>query len=107
MNEEMAMLATKTATETATDPHRSGVAAPPLPWWRFKFVWLVWGLPATVVVASLVTGGIAWTHIDPIVTDPRFSRSSTAAEEVAEHGHPKDALEPAMTARNHAATPAR
>ena len=101
------MLATETESETATDPHRRSVAEPPLPWWRFKFVWLVWGLPATVVVASLVTGGIAWTHIDPIITDPRFSPSSTAAEEVAERGHPKDALEPAMTARNHAATPAR
>jgi len=95
------------ATEPATDPRRNPVTEAALPWWRFKFVWLVWGLPATVVVASLVTGGIAWTHVDPIVSDPRFSQSTSAASEAAEHFHAKDAREPAETARNHAATPAR
>lgn len=93
-------------TQTTSDKLNLPGAEAPLPWWRFKIVWLVFGLPATVVVASLVTGGIAWTHVDPIVTDKRFSHSN-AAEDVAEHGQPKSALEPAMTARNHAATPGR
>jgi hypothetical protein len=102
MNKETAMPATQPASEKR---HQPGTEAP-LPWWRFKIVWLVFGLPATVVVASLVTGGIAWTHVDPIVSDPRFSHSN-AAEDVAEHGQAKNPLEPAMTARNHAATPGR
>ncbi|MBC7485062.1 MAG: hypothetical protein H7337_24890 [Rhizobacter sp.] len=94
------------ATHSASDKLSQPVSETPLPWWRFKIVWLVFGLPATVVVASLVTGAIAWTHIDPVVTDARFTHPN-AAEEVAEHGQPKSALEPAMTARNHAATPGR
>jgi len=92
-------------TELAGNSPRPTLSAAPLPWWRFKMAWLVWGLPATVVVASLVTGGIAWTHIDPIVTDARPARA-VAAEEVAEHGQPAThALEPAMAARNHASLP--
>lgn len=94
------------ATQASSDKLRPPATEAPLPWWRFKIVWLVFGLPATVVVASLVTGGIAWTHVDPIVTDTRFTHSK-AAEDVAEHGQPKSPLEPAMTARNHAATPGR
>lgn len=76
------------------------------PWWRYRIMWLTLGLPATVVVASLFTGGIAWTHIDPVVTDSGPSRS-LAAEEVSEHGLAKGPLEPAERARNHAATPTR
>ena len=30
------------------------------PWWRYGMVWLVLGGPAAVVVASLVTGYIAF-----------------------------------------------
>ena len=66
------------------------------PWWRFRIMWLVLGLPATVVCTSLVTAGIAWTHIDPVVTDPVPSQAAGA-----------NALEPAQRARNHAATPGR
>ena len=66
------------------------------PWWRFGIMWLVLGLPATVVCTSLVTAGIAWTHIDPVVTDPVPSQAAGA-----------NALEPAQRARNHAATPGR
>lgn len=29
---------------------------PVLPWWRVRMVWLAFGGPALVVVASLVTG---------------------------------------------------
>ena len=98
------------ATHSASDSLGPPATETPQPWWRFKIVWLVFGLPATVVVASLVTGGIAWTHVDPIVTDTRPTHSNAAedaAADVARPGQPKSALEPAMTARNHAATPAR
>ena len=70
------MPATPPASDTISQP---GTEAP-LPWWRFKIVWLVFGLPATVVVASLVTGGIAWTHVDPIVTDTRPAHANAARQ---------------------------
>ena len=66
------------------------------PWWRFRIMWLVLGLPATVVCSSLVSAGIAWTHIDPVVIDPVPTQAASA-----------NALEPAQRARNHAATPGR
>ena len=69
----------------------SAATEPPLPWWRFGIMWLVLGLPAAVVCASLVMAGIAWRHADRVLTDPP----------------PRQGLEPAVSARNHAATPAR
>jgi hypothetical protein len=55
-------------------------------WWREPVMWLVVGGPAAVVVASLVTAGIALQRPDPVIT--------------VEQAKP-----PAMQARNHAATP--
>ena len=62
------------------------------PWWRYGMVWLVLGGPAAVVVASLVTGYIAFQGADPIVVAPVGGQAGTA---------------PAIQARNHAATPKR
>ena len=79
-------------------PTRREVSSPEsgLPWWRFRIMWLVLGLPATVVCTSLITAGIAWTHIDPVVTEPVSVQPASA-----------NALEPAQRARNHAATSGR
>ena len=66
------------------------------PWWRFGIMWLVLGLPAAVVCTSLITAAIAWTHIDPVVSEPVSVQPTSA-----------NALEPAQRARNHAATPGR
>ncbi len=62
-----------------------------VPWYRVSMVWLVIGGPAAVVVASLVTCVIAFRMGDP----PLFEHGVPAAESGT----------PAMTARNHAATP--
>lgn len=67
-------------------------ASPAVPWWRVPMVWLVLAGPAAVVVASFVTLGIALSHPDRVVT---------AADEAAA------AQQPALRARNHAATPPR
>ncbi|MFM2119094.1 MAG: hypothetical protein RL722_562 [Pseudomonadota bacterium] len=72
------------------------------PWWRYRMVWLVVGGPALVVVASISTLVIAVRHPDPVVV------STTAPAEDADPAR-KDparaaALQPAMAARNHAAT---
>lgn len=63
------------------------------PWWREPMVWLVVGGPALVVVASLVTAVIAWRGADPLVTDPAVAVNAERS------------LQPAVKARNHAATP--
>lgn len=55
------------------------------PWWRYGMVWLVIGGPAVVVVAGIVTAVIAIRGADPVL--------DTRAEQ------------PAVQARNHAATP--
>jgi hypothetical protein len=67
-----------------------------LPWWRVGMVWLVLGGPAVVVVAAIVTAGIAIHDADPIVHDPVVTRSTATSAET-----------PAMQARNHAASPSR
>jgi hypothetical protein len=62
------------------------------PWWRVPIVWLVIGGPAAVVVAGFVTLAIALAHPDPIVRSPA---AALAADQ------------PAVQARNHAASPQR
>lgn len=95
------MPATETRSPLATE-------FPAQPWWRFGIVWFTFGLPATVVVASLFTAGIAWRHIDPVVVDVPVAtsapgRASTITPTVVDAR--ANALEPAQRARNHAATP--
>jgi hypothetical protein len=62
----------------------------PAPWWRFPIVWMVFGGPATVVVAATITAVIAYTHVDPVM-DPKEQ-----AKENLSHA-------PALQGRNHAA----
>lgn len=61
-------------------------------WWRLPIVWLVIGGPALVVVASFVTLTLAIQHPDPVI-------STSASAERSE--------QPAVQARNHAASPDR
>jgi len=81
----------------------SGPPASP-PWWRVAMVWVVLSGPFAVVVASLCTAVVAWRHIDPVISDPMPGQAQPA-DEVPVPANPKDALAPAMKARNHAATP--
>ena len=78
-------------SRTALPPAPCGPASPP--WWRFRIVWLVVGLPATAVVAATLTTVIAVRHADTVVGDQR--------------AHPAHATEPAEQARNHASLPRR
>ena len=73
----------------------SSPAAPP--WWKFPMVWLVIAGPAVVVLASIVTTVLAVQGADPVIRPP------VAAADTGS----KNALVPAGSARNHAATPAR
>ncbi len=59
-----------------------------LPWWRYPFVWMVFGGPAAVVVASLFTVGIAIRHVDPVLdTSPKAGEAlkDTPAEHARNH----------------------
>jgi hypothetical protein len=71
-------------------PKKNGTATP---WWKVGMVWLVLAGPVIVVVAGIGTAAIAIRGADRVVTD-------VPSQVVA---HTPD--EPAMRARNHAATP--
>ena len=72
-------------TNRSSAPH-----GPVSPWWRHRMVWLAVGGPLAVVVASFVTLYLAITRPDPVLATP---------------SEPSRALQPAVQARNHAATP--
>ncbi len=59
------------------------------PWWRYPIVWMVIAGPVVVVVASLITAGVAIRNVDPVLdTSPKHIEAL------------KDT--PAVQARNHA-----
>lgn len=66
------------------------VPTPSVAWWRLPIVWLVIGGPAIVVVASFITLALAIKHPDPVLSTP----SAVGPGE-----------QPAIQARNHAASP--
>ncbi len=47
-----------------------------LPWYRYPIVWLVVGLPASVVIACIVTYILLLEHPDPVVPHSQVSSSS-------------------------------
>jgi hypothetical protein len=71
-------------------------------WWESGYAWLVFGGPAIVVVASLTTVYIAVNGQAEVLAHEEnqgqspFKRAMSLEE--------KNALEPAVKARNHAAT---
>jgi hypothetical protein len=69
-------------------------------WWKSGYAWLVFGGPAIVVVASLTTVYIAVNGQDPLITRDENVGMTTKSLTDAE----RNALEPAIRARNHAAT---
>lgn len=75
----------------------------PRPWWKFGFVWMLIAGPALVVVAGFVTFWIAVTHPDPVV-DPDYYRKGLEINQTLQN-QPDLRLAPALTGRNHAATP--
>jgi len=71
-------------------------------WWKSGYAWLVFGGPAVVVVASLTTVYIAVSGQDPVLAhdESQNDKALQHAKTIEE----KNALEPAVQARNHAAT---
>lgn len=78
-------------------------------WWHYGHAWLVFGGPAAVVVASLITVYIAVTERDPMIDDDYYKHGieiNSTLPDVAENlsVEERNALQPALKARNHAAT---
>lgn len=84
-----------TPTIDARGRVRSASQPQDAPWWRHAMVWVVIAGPLAVLIAGFVTLGIAWTHVDPVVTDHPAASARASAGPAA----------PAQWARNHAATP--
>ena len=79
------------------------------PWYREPYVWLVIGGPLVVVVASIVTFGIAAHNQDPVLAReaplPRHEQEALEKMTAEQRAQAQAALEPAVRARNHVATP--
>lgn len=76
------------------------------PWWKFGHVWMVIAGPAIVVVAGTATAWLAVRQPDPVVAEDYY-RQGIEINRTLERERARDsAMEPAMKARNHAATPA-
>lgn len=78
------MSSKSTDTRTGASPDAA------TPWWREPFMWMVVGGPLTVVVAGFATLAIAIAYPDPVIVAPA---TGNAADQ------------PAVQARNHAASP--
>ena len=97
------MSPTDRSTSPAGRNASRAVAGPRQAWWHVGMMWLVLGGPATVVVASIVTAVMAYRGADEVLIETNEPAPNLAAP----RNDTGSAMTPAMTARNHAATPAR
>jgi hypothetical protein len=81
--------------------NQQSVPAKSLPWWKYKYMWLVVGGPAIVVLASFFTLYLAVTRPDPVMDQNYYQKGLELNKTM---GANLNSLAPAMQARNHAAT---
>ena len=70
------------------------------PWWNFGYVWFIISGPLIVVIASFITLYLAISRPDPVIDD--YYRKGIEINKTLDAQ--RDAMAPAMQARNHAAT---
>jgi len=70
------------------------------PWWKLWHMWLIVAGPLAVVIASFITLYFAVTRPDTVIDD--YYRKGIEINKTIDAK--RDALAPAMQARNHAAT---
>ena len=70
------------------------------PWWHFGYAWLVISGPLIVVIASFITLYIAISRPDPVIDD--YYRKGMEINKTL--NAQRDAMAPAIQARNNAAT---
>ena len=87
-------------------------SAKPKAWWHYGLAWMVFGGPAAVIVACIYTIYLAVVGQDPIIDQDYYKKgieinqtlgNQKEAENIQDLDA-KNAFEPAMRARNHAAT---
>lgn len=87
----------------------------PKAWWHYGHAWMVFGGPAAVVLACMYTIYVAVVGQDPIIDQDYYKKGIEINQTMADEKNAaelknatdlaaKNALEPAMRARNHAAT---
>jgi len=77
------------------------------PWWKFGHMWLVFGGPAVVVVASFITLYLAVSRPDPVISEDYYQKRlevNKIVGDAVEAANNAASLAPALAARNHAAT---
>jgi uncharacterized protein len=74
----------------------------PRAWWRYPLLWMVIGLPAAVVVASLTSAWLAVHTTDSVIDEDYYQKGVEINRTLA-----AKTLVPAEAGRNHAMTPAR
>jgi hypothetical protein len=72
------------------------------PWWSYGHVWLVISGPLLVVVASVVSGYVAFQGNDTVLLAK--DEAALSAQRAMQSSNDRN-LVPAVQARNHAATP--
>lgn len=81
----------------------ASTAAPePRPWWKYGYVWLVIAGPAVVVAAGFYTLWLAVSRPDPVLVADYYRQGIEINKTLQ---NPEKSLAPALTGRNHAATP--
>lgn len=68
-------------------------------WWQYGYVWLIISGPLTVVVAGVITVYYAVSQPDPVIEN-YYVKGININKTLSE----REALAPALKARNHAAT---
>jgi hypothetical protein len=84
---------TQANTQEAQQPVSSGQ------WWKFGHVWMVFGGPAIVVVASFFTLYLAVTRPDPVIDQDYYQKGLDINKSLNASN-----MAPSDDARNHAAT---
>jgi len=69
------------------------------PWWKYGYVWMIIGGPLVVIIASFITFFYAVGTPDPVIENYYVK-----GLEINKTLEAKEALSPAMKARNHAQT---
>ncbi len=70
------------------------------PWWREPMVWLVISGPLSVILACVVTAILVINHPDPVLS----MEPTVIPQRPADDLQGRASQQPAMKARNHAAT---
>ncbi len=75
--------------------------APPRPWWKEFYVWMVIAGPLSAVLACAVTAVYIMSGPDALVSEDYYREGLAISQQVKTAPAP---LQPAMAGRNHSAT---